>query len=125
MWKLLKYLLPLIVVAALSGSTRERAADAHEDFMNGATLEALSSRNCISETQSDLCLPRQITSGTHVNFQNAARRTGNIQRSCLEFTKAGKIINAGVKHLIRNIIIVRSALSEPSDRLFSLGRLII
>ena len=125
MWKILKYLLPLLVVAAICGGTGERVADIQEDFMSEASLDAVGCQNSISETESDLCLPRQITSGTTTNVQNAARRTTNVQRSSLEFAKAGKIINAGIKYLTTNIILYRSALYEPASRLSALGRLII
>lgn len=125
MWKILKYLLPVIVIAALCGCADERAADVQEDFMSEVALDAVGCQNSISETESDLCLPRQITSGTTTSFQNSARRTGSVQRNNLEFAKAGKLINAGVKYLTRNTIILRSALYEPASMLFSLGRLII
>ena len=125
MWKILKYLLPLFVVAALCGGTAEHVADVHEDFMSEASLDAVRCQNSISETESDLCLPRQITSGTNTNVQNAVRRTNSAQRSSLEFAKAGKIINTGIKYLTTNIILFRSALYEPASRLSALGRLII
>ena len=125
MWKILKYLLPLFIVAALCGGTQERVADVYEDFMSEASLDAIGCQNSISETESDLCLPRQITSGTSTNVQNAVRRTNTVQRSSLEFAKAGKIINTGIKYLTTNIILFRSALYEPASRLSALGRLII
>ena len=125
MWKILKYLLPLFVVAAICGGTEDRVADVHEDFMSEVSLDAVGCQNSISETESDLCLPRQITSGTNTNVQNAVRRTNGAQRSSLEFTKAGKIINTGIKYLTTNIILFRSALYEPASRLSALGRLII
>lgn len=125
MWKYLKYLFPLIVVAALCGGIGEHVADVREDFMNETVLDAVGCQNSISETESDLCLPRQITSASAPQVQNAARRTTSVQRSCLEFAKAGKVVNAGLKYLTINIIIIRSALYEPASRLFALGRLII
>ena len=125
MWKILKYLLPLFVFAAICGSTEDRVADVHEDFMSEVSLDAVGCQNSISETESDLCLPRQITSGTNTNVQNAVRRTTSVQRNSLEFAKAGKIINAGIKYLTTNIILYRSALYEPASRLSVLGRLII
>ena len=125
MWKILKYLLPLLVVAAICGGTGERVSDIQEDFMSEASLDVLGCQNSISETESDLCLPRQITSGTNTNVQNAVRRTNTVQRSSLEFAKAGKIINTGIKYLTTNIILFRSALYEPASRLSALGRLII
>jgi hypothetical protein len=125
MWKILKYLLPLFVVAAICGSTEDRVADVHEDFMSEVSLDAVGCQNSISETESYLCLPRQITSGTNTNVQNAVRRTNGAQRSSLEFAKAGKIINTGIKYLTTNIILFRSALYEPASRLSALGRLII
>ena len=125
MWKTLKYLLPLLVVAVLCGATGERVADVQEDFMSEAYLDAVDCQNSISQTESDPCLPRQITSSTNTNIQNAARRTSGAQRSTLEFAKAGKVINAGIRCLTRNIIIFRSALYEPASRLSALGRLII
>ena len=125
MLKILKYLLPLFVVAAICGGTEDRVADVHEDFMSEVSLDAVGCQNSISETESDLCLPRQITSGTNTNVQNAVRRTHSAQRSSLEFAKAGKIINAGIKYLPTSIILFRSALYEPASRLSALGRLII
>ena len=125
MWKILKYLLPLLVVAAICGGTGDRVSDIQEDFMSEASMDVLGCQSSISETESDLCLPRQITGGTNTNVQNTARRTTNVQRNSLEFAKAGKIINAGIKYLTTNIIIFRSALYEPASRLSALGRLII
>lgn len=125
MWKTLKYLLPLLVVAVLCGGTGERVADVQEDFMSEAYLDAVDCHSSISQTESDPCLPRQITSGTNTNVQNAVRRTNTVQRSSLEFAKVGKVINAGIRYLTRNIIIFRSALYEPASRLSALGRLII
>ena len=125
MWKILKYLLPLLVVAAICGGTGDRVPDIQEDFMNEASMDAVGCQNSISETESDLCLPRQITSGTSTNVQNTARRTTSVQRNSLEFAKAGKIINTGIKYLTTNIILFRSALYEPASRLSALGRLII
>ena len=125
MWKILKYLLPLLVAAAICGGTGDRVPDIQEDFMSEASMDALGCQNSISETESHLCLPRQITSGTNTNVQNAVRRTNGAQRSSLEFAKAGKIINTGIKYLTTNIILFRSALYEPASRLSALGRLII
>ena len=125
MWKILKYLLPLLAVAAICGATGECVADVHDDFMSEASIAAVDCQNSISETESDLCLPGQITNCTTANVQNAARRTTSVQRSSQEFAKAGKVINTGVKYLTRNIIIFRSALYEPASRLSVLGRLII
>ena len=125
MWKILKYLLPLFVVAAICGGTGDRVSDIQEDFMSEASMDVLGCQSSISETESDLCLPRQITGGTNTNVQNTARRTTSVQRNSLEFAKAGKIINAGIKYLTTNIILFRSALYEPASRLSALGRLII
>ena len=125
MWKILKYLLPLLVAAAICGGTGDRVPDIQEDFMSEASMDALGCQNSISETESDLCLPRQITGGTNTNVQNAVRRTNTVQRSSLEFAKAGKIINAGIKYLTISTIIFQSALYEPASRLSALGRLII
>jgi hypothetical protein len=93
--------------------------------MSEVSLDAVGCQNSISETESHLCLPRQITGGTNTNVQNTARRTTSVQRNSLEFAKAGKIINAGIKYLTTNIILFRSALYEPASRLSALGRLII
>ena len=125
MWMILKYLLPLFVVAAICGGTEDRVADVHEDFMSEVSLDAVGCQNSISETESQLCLPRQITGCTNTNVQNTARRTTSVQRNSLEFAKAGKIINTGIKYLTTNIILFRSALYEPASRLSALGRLII
>lgn len=126
MLKILKYLLPVVFAVAFWSGTDGSVADIEDGFMNETTFDVLCCQDSITETESHLCLPRQISSGNASRLQTSARRTTCIQRSNLEFAKSGKIINAGITYLVQtNFIFSRSTLYEPSSRLVTLGRLII
>lgn len=123
--KLLKYLLPVVVFAVFSYSTDVSVPETMEDFLREYAVEA-ASQDSVSPAETELCLPRQISVANTLRVQNTARRTNCSFRTGIEFTKSGKVINAGLRYFIqRNSILTYSSMTEPSSILLSLGRLII
>lgn len=126
MKKLLKYLIPVIVVAAFWNSTDNSTPYASEAVLADISTIECTNYSSFSKSQSEPCIPRQISLNNAHRVQSAARRATSIQRHSLEFTKAGKIINVGLRHAIKNnCSITYSSLTEPAQRLLYLGRLII
>ncbi len=126
MKKLLKYLLPVIVAFAFWNCEERYVSTVAEEVSEVMSLSETSCQTEISESESELCLPRQVSfAGSH-RVQSAPRRTTGTHRNNLEFTKSGKVINAGIRYFVqRKSIIIHSSLVEPSFRLLSLGKLII
>lgn len=121
---LLKYLIPFLVAAAFLGGEEMSASvilESDESVMN-----ALTYISDASDSESDLWIPRQISSSAPVRILNGARRTGGMQRNNLEFAKAGKVVNVVICCFIQNkSITTLSSRTEPANLLLSLGRLII
>lgn len=122
----LKYLLPVIVAAAFWNIADENvSSDAIDNDADFSIIESTCGL-CLSETESEPCLPRQVSFTNSCRVQSVARRTSGPQRHNLEFTKAGKIYNSNIRYVIQTITrFTSNSLSEPSQRLLSLGRLII
>ena len=121
----LTYLLPLVVLT-LFWNCKDDTISTSPD--QASIVHAISERVCdnvISASDFEICLPRQISHASPSRIQTTSRRTTSHCRANIEFAKAGKIINAGIKYLTRNIIIFRSAMYEPANRLSALRRLII
>ena len=121
----LKYLLPLVVLT-LFWNCKDDSISTSPD--KASIVHAISETVCdnvIYASDSELCLPRQISHASPSRIQTTSRRTTSHCRVNIEFAKAGKIINPGIKYLTINTIIFRSALYEPASRLSALGRLII
>lgn len=126
MKKLLKYLLPVIVAAVFAGGAEGAEHRCGDGLPDGASIYAEAYQVTLSETESELCLPRQISAPGSQQVQSPARRTGSFQRNSFEFTKAGKVENAGLRYFIQTIfIITRSSLADPANILLSSGKLII
>ena len=127
MKKLLKYLLPLIIAAAFwNWSDTKHESSVPEEAIACMHIDQTSRQSDISESQNEFCLPRQESFGNTQRLQNAPRRTTGFNRSNLEFTKSGKVINAGLRFFIQQkSLIVHSSLIEPAFRLLYLGKLII
>lgn len=126
MKKLLKYLLLVIVAAAFACSAdSDVCVDAGCDFAE----ECIFDQTCltsISSTESELCLPRQVSFANTLPVQGSPQRTNANQRNNIEFAKAGKVINAGIQYVVqKSIILTRSPQAEPSHMLLCLGILII
>lgn len=123
---LLKYLFPVIAALAFLNGPDNSAPAAADDASVPASQAHMTSDSKISETESELCLPRQVSSACPQQLQSSARRTGGMHRNNIEFTKSGKIINADLRYFIqRQSIIIHCSLIEPALRLLYLGRLII
>lgn len=123
---LFKYLIIIFVAAAFSNdASRPVFVSSDMDFF-GYDLESTACSASLSATDSDICLPRQVSSMNSVRLQKSARRTGNVLRYTLEFVKSGKTLNAGIQDFVqRNSINSYSSLTEPAHRLSRLGKLII
>lgn len=123
----LKYLFPAIVVCVVvSCNTDSFVSEVSDGDIREIAVDVLSCQTSVSEAESELCLPRQISVTNTVRVQSAARRTNFLQRNNLEFARSGKVMNAGLTYLIqRKSIIIGSSLIEPAFRLLSLGKLII
>lgn len=123
----LKYLLPAIVVCVVvSCNTDSSVSEVSDGDIREFAVDVLSCQTSVSETESELCLPRQISVTNTVRVQNAARRTNFLQRNNIEFARSGKVMNAGLTYIIqRKSIIIGSSRIEPTFRLLSLGKLII
>lgn len=124
MKKLLKYL--LVFFAVLAWDSEGSAAFAYAQEAEEESFFLIDSATSISSTESEFCLPRQVSFANTQRVQSNARRTTSISRNNLEFARAGKVINAGLRFFIQNrYIIIRSSLSEPARILLFLGKLII
>ena len=120
----LKYLLPLMVAIAFWNCKDSFAGP--EDVVMSQTICETVCDNIISQSESELCLPRQISYASPSRVQTAPRRTTGYSRYNVEFAKSGKIINAGLRYSIqRKSIIIHSSLIEPFHKLLCLGKLII
>lgn len=126
MKRLLEYLLLFIVAAVLWGSadnavSASSVGEAEEMAFNGYVCQT-----DFSPTDSEFSLPRQVSFANSQRVQSTVRRTNNANRSNVEFAKAGKVVNAGLRYFTQlQSIIIHSSLVEPSRRLLALGKLII
>lgn len=126
MGKYLKYLLPLMMVLAFWNCTDESGSAVDGKEYQIISFNETDWHSNISEPESELCLPRQVSYANSHKVQNTARRTTGAGRSNIEFAKSGKIINAYIRYSIqRKSITTHSSLAESSHRLFYLGKLII
>lgn len=126
MQRLFKYLLVMIIAVAVWSGADEAFADLSPEMLAELALDDLHPQTSFSDYESEPLLPRQITSSTTYHAPVVVRKISGIQKTNLEFTKSGKLINAGVQYLIQNqYIILRSSKADPGQMLHSLGRLII
>lgn len=126
MTRFLKYLILSIVAVALCEASGVSVASSSYDGPQCPVIENLESSSFLSETDDDLCLPRQISYASATRLQSSIRRTDNVHRSSFEFVKAGSVINLSVRGFVQNhFTLVHSSLEDTLSRLASLGRLII
>ncbi len=126
MSRLFKYLFPLLVGVVFLGNARGMEAEIVESHSDLCLTSDSDIQSVISPSESEFCLPRTVSFANTQRVQSGARRTNTIQRNNLEFAKAGKVMNAGIRYLVQiHSVIVHSTLIEPSHRLLCLGRLII
>ena len=126
MKRILKYLLPVVLAVVFWNCTDTPASSVPEEGLADFQLVEMSCHSSLSATESEFCPPRQVSFANSQRVQSAPRRTAGANRTNLEFTKSGKVINACLRYVIqRKSIIVHSSLIEPSHRLLYLGKLII
>lgn len=126
MGKFLKYLLSAIVVLAFWNCTDKSAPTVAEGSAVTMSIEETAYQTNISESESELCLPRQVSFANSNRVQSTARRSTGTNRNNIEFTKSGRVLNSGIRYFVqRNSIISHSTLVEPAHRLLYLGKLII
>ncbi|MBQ8812851.1 MAG: hypothetical protein IJZ70_11175 [Bacteroidales bacterium] len=99
--------------------------------MIAALSSAFSSENTafvgsFSSPDSDLSVPRQITTGTTYMQSNARRTQSTHTRPMLEVVKAGKALNVSVVYSVqRKSVIINTSVVEHAHKLVYLGKLII
>lgn len=126
MSRLLKYLFILLAGVVFLGNARVTDAEVKDNPSDWSLVADSALDYSISPSESEFCLPRTVSFANTQRVQSGARRTNSIQRNNLEFAKAGKVLNAGIRYFVQNqSVIVHSTLIEPSYRLLCLGRLII
>ena len=126
MLRIFKYILVIIIAAAVWSGADEAVADLSPEMLAEMAIDDLHPQTSYSDYESDPLLPRQITSTTSHHAPVVVRKIGGLQKANLEFTKSGKLINAGVRYFLQNhYIILRSSKANPGYLLHSQGRLII
>ena len=126
MGKLFKYILPLLFVAFFWNCADKAVSSVSEETAVNPVLSEAAYKAEISAQELEFCLPRQVSVGNTQNIQSAPRRTGVSHRSSIEFTKSGKVFNAGIRYFIqKKTVIIHSSMLEPAFRLICLGKLII
>lgn len=126
MKRMLKYLLFAIVFTALCNCTDTHVSAFADSSSSAVSFEDTSYQSAVSESEPELCLPRQISCAGHNRVQNATRRTVGTGRSGITFTKSGSLINAcTIYFLQKRSLMLHSTLMEPAHRLLCLGKLII
>lgn len=122
----LKYIVPILVLAVFLGGEDNSATVTSDDYLADLQEASTTYFTDVSETESTLWLPRQVSSSTPQRVQNNTKRTTTSLRSSLEFAKDGKVINAGIRFIVQHTLIqFYGSHAEPGLRLHRLGRLII
>ena len=126
MKRLLKYLLPVIMAAAFWNCADGDPTHDSEASAADMAMDEIVSQAGVSSAENEFYLPRPTNFTTAHRVQTAVRRTNGAQRTNIEFTKYGKVINVGLIYCIqKNTLLIHSTLIEPSNRLLYLGKLII
>lgn len=126
MQRIFKYILVMIIAAAVWSGADEAVADLSPEMLVELAIDDLHPQTSFSDYESEPLLPRQITSSSTNHAPVVVRKVGGISKTKLEFTKSGKLINAGVRYFLQNqYIILRSSKADPGQMLHTLGRLII
>ena len=122
----LTYLLPLMVIALFWNCKDNPASTSPDKAPLMHTISEAVCDNVINASESELCLPSQISYAGPSRIQTSARRTTGYSRVNFEFANSGKLINAGLRYFIqKKSILIHSSLVEPAHKLLYLGKLII
>ena len=130
---ILRYLFPLLIVAiALLCNVEECHSVAVEDTAEvlacDDTPETLDSQELLEPFAhpAGLLFPRRVAGASAVRLQGFAKRSANGYKNNLEFLKAGKVVNAGVRSYIREESLnIHYLFIKPTRRLIGFGKLLI
>lgn len=127
MRELIKYLLLIIFSVVFYDATGRSDISYMEETVSASPIEIVEADSYISsDTDSDLCLPRQISSPSPARAQLSLRRADNILKQSLEFVKSGKIFNPNIRFFIQKTRIQNHSSSVDSAHdLTFIGKLII
>lgn len=127
MKNLLKYLLlSLVAMAFYMGDKSDLFA--HEDVQeyDYASAYTTSLNVSITSPETDICIPRQVSTVTVPRLQSNSNRHDTSRRQNHEVVKSGKTINSILRYVVqKKSLIIHSSLMEPANKLVSLCRLII
>lgn len=123
---LLKYLLIFISVAVIGDGSERLGGSLTEDSpFDGFSPEVTCQTN-ISESDSELCIPRSVNFSSTQRTLKHTRRTNLSHRSNIVLIKSGKHNDTSVKYISQSRTINAScSLLDPFGKLLMIGRLII
>lgn len=127
MKRLLKYLIPVLVIAAffdVAGSVESSLQNTSSDAFS---LDGISLTDTFSANSSGIAAPQTVSLSGSVRLHNNARRTVNAHsRSLFELAKSAKAFNASVLHYFQRFsVVINTSVIEHSHKLVYLGKLII
>lgn len=126
MKSLLKYLLIFISVAVVGGGSERQVFSLTEDALFDEFLPEVTCQSNISESDSELCIPRKVNYSNTQRTQKHTRRANLSHRSNIVFIKSGKHNDTTVKSISqRRTINTACYLVDPACKLLMIGRLII
>lgn len=127
MKNLLKYIVPIIMaIAFIDGLYQSDTTSLCNDWNSFASEADSSYFSSCTTANSDLSLPRQISSSNGLRLQTTGKRCNPLQKSCSEFIKAGKAVNSCIRYSTQEkSIIIRASYIKPAVRLIILCKLII
>lgn len=126
MKRLFKYLILFIVAAVFCNRALEIDSLSSDINVIESGIEASVYSTSLSATDTDICLPRQVSYSGPIRLQSRVRRIDNTLRLKVEFISAGRIINPRTRYSVRKSSVqAYSSFPEPSERLESLCILII
>lgn len=126
MKSLLKYLLIFISAAAIGDGSERLGFSLTEDSLFDRFLPEEICQTNISESDSELCIPRLVNFSSAQRTLKNTRRANMSQRSNIVFIKSGKHNDSSVKYISQSRTInASSSLIDPVGKLLMIGRLII
>lgn len=126
MEKLLKYLIPIILLAVVvCGNIGKLDSFSDTSPTIGVTSEVIS---CYSDAvyDSDCLVQSPITTSHSFRLQTTTKRTNNTCKNNFEFVKFGRIADCNITNLLQKKSITRySSFIKPSHRMICLDKLLI
>lgn len=127
MRSLLKYIIPILFVVALSNVASEGDSSfSSAELRSLPTDEAIYLDSFTSSSDNCTFAEPQILSSVSTRSQVNDERPDNAHRHTSKFVKSGKACNISVIHRIqKSVVLVSTAIPEHAHKLVFLGRLII